>query len=507
MNFDDFVNVVDENDVATQSAQPVHILTVSEFLNITDRAVKNFGTAIVQGEISELKQYSHLYFKIKDEFSCVDCLMWQSAVAKLDFIPKIGQKVQIHGQSSIYQKTGQFKLVAHTMTQLGLGQIMEKLRLLKEKLEREGIFDLLNRPIPKFVDTVGVITSKEGRVFDDICRTIEQRCDGVNVILYSAKVQGEDAPKTLIKALELANEQNLCDVLIIGRGGGSFEDLLPFSDEALVRAVSKSKIPIISAVGHEPDVALTDFASDIRAATPTAAATFVTSVTKMQLYTAVDNYSNQLTSRIYSILDEKKILVDNLIKRLQLSSPSVYISHQLSKLKLIEKSLDNLIENNLAEKRVKLENLKQKLEANKPLAILHKKQIELNDTIYKLDNLINQKLSSLNARLDFVATVNGLNYALDAKATNLKHQFNKIMQRLVNTRVLADFEVNLNQYQKSVATLEALNPLSILKRGYSITFDSTKKSVDIDKLKTDEIIETKLYGGSIKSKVVEIIKE
>ncbi len=182
-------------------------MTVSDFIKITDNALKNFGNAIVVGEISELSNYRHLYFKIKDEFSSVDCVMWYSAVQALSFKPEIGMKVEIIGNSSVYQKTGQFKLMASSMRQVGLGYIMEQLRILQEKLQKEGIFDLLHRPIPKFVNTVGVITSTEGRVVHDIQMTMQRRNDAVNIIVYPASVQGQGASRSLIEALHQANNE------------------------------------------------------------------------------------------------------------------------------------------------------------------------------------------------------------------------------------------------------------------------------------------------------------
>ena len=179
---------------------------------------------------------------------------------------------------------------------------MERLLRLKEKLRLEGVFDYHKREIPEFIDTVGIITSIQGDVVHDMAVTMKRRNPGVNIIVYDAKVQGEDAPSSLVAALKKANEEALCDVIIIGRGGGSFEDLLPFSDETLTREVARSNILVISAVGHEPDYSFTDYAADFRAATPTAAAEHVTRITKDMLINAVindfDRMNNAITQHI-----------------------------------------------------------------------------------------------------------------------------------------------------------------------------------------------------------------
>lgn len=481
-------------------------MTVSDFLKITDNALKNFGNAIVVGEISELSNYRHLYFKIKDEFSSVDCVMWYSAVQALSFKPEIGMKVEIIGNSSVYQKTGQFKLMASSMRQVGLGYIMEQLRILQEKLQKEGIFDLLHRPIPKFVNTVGVITSTEGRVVHDIQMTMQRRNDAVNIIVYPASVQGQGASRTLIEALHQANNEKRCDVLIIGRGGGSFEDLLPFSDEALVREVAKSAIPIISAVGHEPDIALTDYAADLRAPTPTAAAELVTSVTKADLYSLFEEYNRRLDNAVDSSFDLYQMRLESVEKRLRASSPEAIIDNQRNLLIYAISELEHATDALLIKKAQQIENLKHILSMFEPAAIVSYKLSALLTTVSRLDRSIDEYVLNAQNRLSFDATL--LNY--DKLITDHQSRLKKKLSELVLRQNNCDVEAKLANAEKDFANdlskLELLNPLFILSKGYSVTKDSFDRIAKVKNLNQGDTITTLLDGGTVVSTVDAVLK-
>ena len=481
-------------------------MTVSDFLKITDNALKNFGNAIVVGEISELSNYRHLYFKIKDEFSSVDCVMWYSAVQALSFKPEIGMKVEIIGNSSVYQKTGQFKLMASSMRQVGLGYIMEQLRILQDKLQKEGIFDLLHRPIPKFVNTVGVITSTEGRVVHDIQMTMQRRNDAVNIIVYPASVQGQGASRTLIEALHQANNEKRCDVLIIGRGGGSFEDLLPFSDEALVREVAKSAIPIISAVGHEPDIALTDYAADLRAPTPTAAAELVTSVTKADLYSLFEEYNRRLDNAVDSSFDLYQMRLESVEKRLRVSSPEAIIDNQRNLLIYAISELEHATDALLIKKAQQIENLKHRLSMFEPAAIVSYKLSALLTTVSRLDRSIDENVLNAQNRLSFDATL--LNY--DKLITDHQSRLKKKLSELVLRQNNCDVEAKLANAEKDFANdlskLELLNPLFILSKGYSVTKDSFDRIAKVKNLNQGDTITTLLDGGTVVSTVDAVLK-
>lgn len=481
-------------------------MTVSDFIKITDNALKNFGNAIVVGEISELSNYRHLYFKIKDGFSSVDCVMWYSAVQALSFKPEIGMKVEIIGNSSVYQKTGQFKLMASSMRQVGLGYIMEQLRILQEKLQKEGIFDLLHRPIPKFVNTVGVITSTEGRVVHDIQMTMQRRNDAVNIIVYPASVQGQGASRTLIEALHQANNEKRCDVLIIGRGGGSFEDLLPFSDEALVREVAKSAIPIISAVGHEPDIALTDYAADLRAPTPTAAAELVTSVTKADLYSLFEEYNRRLDNAVDSSFDLYQMRLESVEKRLRASSPEAIIDNQRNLLIYAISELEHATDALLIKKAQQIENLKHRLSMFEPAAIVSYKLSALLTTVSRLDRSIDEYVLNAQNRLSFDATLLNYDKLIIDHQSRLKKKLSELVLRQNNCDVEAKLANAEKDFANDLSKLELLNPLFILSKGYSVTKDSFDRIAKVKNLNQGDTITTLLDGGTVVSTVDAVLK-
>ena len=440
--------------------QTTKYLSVSQFIDITENALKRFGSAVIIGEISEISFYSHLYFKVKDESASLDCLMFSSIYQSLNFKVEVGQKVIIVGQPSLYKKNGSFKFIVKSMSIAGLGIIMERLRALKQKLSQEGVFNQSKRQMPKVIDCVGIITSKEGRVLHDIITTIRQRSSILKIKLYPASVQGSEAAITLRKALYKANEENICDVLIIGRGGGSFEDLLPFSDEALVRDIAKSKIITISAVGHEPDISLSDFAADFRAATPTAAAVMVSTMTDEIIDNRINYALNSMT--------------DNILKH-----------------------LDYLY--------IKTQKIEASLKASSPLNKIHAKDNALISLIMRLNNAINQKITSLDGFYQNIAS--RLYSSITPEIVDsYVHTLHNIMLRqdsIINN-IIKENEIKLNE---TILKLKMLNPLNTLERGYSVTLDINDKALDIDRAAIGDNIKIVLDKGSIDASILNIYKK
>lgn len=238
-----------------------------------------FRTITVEGEISNFKPSSagHIYFTLKDNTSQLRAVMFKGATYSLNFRPKDGDKVRCTGNISVYAPQGNYQIIVNKMEAAGAGNILAMLEQRKQKLAAEGLFDSDNKQeLPAFPKTIGVVTSPSGAAIRDILQVSRRRNKNINIIVFPALVQGEGAAQTIAKMIEIANFYKLCDILIVGRGGGSIEDLLPFSEEIVVRAVAASKIPVISAVGHDIDWALCDYAADRRAATPSAAAELAT---------------------------------------------------------------------------------------------------------------------------------------------------------------------------------------------------------------------------------------
>ena len=296
---------------------------------------------VIEGEISNFRRHSsgHLYFSLKDEAAALRCVFFKGDAANLQFAPKDGDFVQIYGRVAVYQKMGDVQFVGEFMEAVGRGQIRDNLEALKARLNEEGIFDN-DRPIPQYPDKIAIVTSPTGAAIFDMINTARRRNPLVQLILVPALVQGDDAPADISHAIEVAVAKSGADVLIVGRGGGSAEDLWAFNTEVVARAVHGSAIPVISAVGHEIDVTICDFAADLRAATPTAAAELATprlDEMQAQLAYCVD----ELHSSVGSRLSDCRRTLDNRVYRLspqrQISKIAAQRELLAAKAKLLEK--------------------------------------------------------------------------------------------------------------------------------------------------------------------------
>jgi len=280
--------------------QPKNILSVSQLTNYLRQLLESdeiLQDIWVQGEISNFSQPSsgHLYFTLKDSGAAIRCVMWRNTADRLNFSPRDGMAVEVHGSMSVYEVSGQVQLYLDTMRPAGEGALYQEYLRLKAKLEAEGLFDPeRKRPIPQMPKVIGIVTSPTGAALQDMLNTIQRRFPIASVVLAPTAVQGNEAPPGIVNALERINQESNLDVILLGRGGGSIEDLWAFNDERVVRAVAASAVPVISGVGHETDFTLTDFAADFRAPTPTAAAEIATP-DRIELLGIIAEFINQHT--------------------------------------------------------------------------------------------------------------------------------------------------------------------------------------------------------------------
>lgn len=254
---------------------PDKVFSVTELNNLIKELLEGFPTINLEGEISNYRPNSsgHLYFNLKDQNSVISAVMFRGSASYLSFAPKDGMKVQVTGKLSVYGPQGKYQIVITKMSISGEGAILKMIEERKRMLAAEGLFDQSRKKkLPLFPETIGVVTSPTGAALRDILQITKRRNKCVSVVVLPALVQGAEAAETIVRQIRNANRAKLCDVLIVGRGGGSLEDLLPFSEESVVRAICESEIPVVSAVGHEIDWALSDYAADLRAPTPSAAA-------------------------------------------------------------------------------------------------------------------------------------------------------------------------------------------------------------------------------------------
>lgn len=289
-------------------------MTVSELTEqIKDILENSFPDITIEGEISNYRPSStgHVYFTLKDEKASISAVMFKTRLKNLTFNPQDGTKVKVSGSLSVYAQRGSYQIVVNSMEELGTGNILQLLEERKKRLAMEGLFDSENKKeLPFFPLRVGVVTSPTGAALRDILNIVKRRNPLVSVTVLPCVVQGTDAGITIAQQIKVANEFNLADVLIVGRGGGSLEDLLPFSEEVVVRAVTASELPVISAVGHEIDWALSDFAADVRAPTPSAAAELAVPLLS-EIEESLERTKNELIRGISSKVDNYKLLIKN----------------------------------------------------------------------------------------------------------------------------------------------------------------------------------------------------
>ena len=330
------------------------------------------NNVLVKGEISNFKHHytGHMYFTLKDENSLIKCVMFKGYTSNLTFIPKDGMKVNIFGTVSVFERDGVYQIYAKAMKQDGIGDLYAEYEKLKAKLEQEGLFDEAHKKkIPTMPKCIGVLTSNTGAVIRDIINVSTRRNPNVYIKLLPVPVQGQDAKEKIVQAIKTMNERKLADVIILARGGGSLEDLWPFNEEIVARAIYESEIPIISAVGHETDFSISDFVSDLRAPTPSAAAELCVPKIddieeKLNLYR--NRYKNALVKKVELMkLRYQKCMASKVFK-----DPKQKINEYYLVLDNIVKRIENSINNKVKDNKVKMIQSISKLDALSPLKTL-----------------------------------------------------------------------------------------------------------------------------------------
>lgn len=396
----------------------------------------NLRTVYLKGEISNFKSHTtgHFYFTIKDEYSRINAIMFSSNARKLAFTPTDGMKILVTGRVSIYEATGNYQIYVDDMLEDGVGNLYIAFEQLKEKLSKEGLFDSkYKKSIPKIPMKIGIITASTGAAIKDILSTLKRRFPLAETYLFPCLVQGENAAPDIVTKLNQADEMDL-DVIILGRGGGSIEDLWPFNEEIVARAVFSAKTPIISAVGHEIDYTIADFVADLRAPTPTGAA-------EMAVPNLADlvSYINQLNIRLNESIFKKinitKLFLDGLKNSFVIKNPMIMYENKKQRLDNILEKLQKNIKHNLELNKNKLNNIKRNH------LLLNPKNL-YKDEVIKLSTIIEK--------------------------------------------------------------LELVNPLNVLKRGFSITYHNDKLIKNIKDIKENDTIKVKLHNGEIVATVNEL---
>ena len=352
--------------------EPITVTQLNSYIKNKMANDEYLNTVYIKGEISNYKHHytGHLYFTLKDENSLIKCIMFKAYTSHLDFEPKDGMKVLILGTVSVFERDGVYQIYCKAMQEDGLGSLYTAYEQLKAKLENEGLFDKANKKaIPLMPKTIGVLTSQTGSVIRDIINVSTRRNKNVNIKLLPVPVQGEGASIRIAEAIELMNAKKIADVIILARGGGSLEDLWPFNEEIVARAIYKSEIPIISAVGHETDFTIADFVADLRAPTPSAAAELaVPDVSKLQI--DIEKYQNRLKLALSKKLDLMKLKYEKCINTRAFKNPYEKIENYYLTLDNYIKMITIGATNNYKENIHKFENIVSKLDSLSPLKTL-----------------------------------------------------------------------------------------------------------------------------------------
>ncbi len=352
--------------------EPISVSDLNKYMKEKVASDEYLNSVLVKGEISNFKHHytGHLYFTLKDESSLIKCIMFKTSTATLNFVPKDGMKVIVLGTVSVFERDGVYQIYCKAMKEDGMGDLYTAYEKLKAKLENEGLFDAkYKKKIPFMPKVIGVLTSNTGSVIKDIINVSTRRNPNVYIRLLPVPVQGEGACIKIADAIKIMNEKKLADVIIVARGGGSLEDLWPFNEEVVARAIFDSEIPIISAVGHETDFTIADFVADLRAPTPSAAAELaVTDITDLK-YT-LNSYNNRFKQALQNRTKLMRLRYEKCINSRAFTNPKQKINDKYVLLDKSLKRIENAIKNKIKDEKIKSAELISKLDAMSPLKTL-----------------------------------------------------------------------------------------------------------------------------------------
>ena len=367
------------------------VATLTKYLKMKFDKDPYLERVYLTGQVSNFrKRPTHQYFSLKDDRAVIQATIWSGIYQKLGFDLEEGMKINVVGRVQVYEPSGSYSIIIEKAEPDGVGALAIQFEQLKKKLAEEGLFqERFKQSLPQFSKKIGVVTSRSGAVIQDIITTVSRRFPGVEIVLYPTKVQGEGAAEEIARNITRANERDDLDVLIIGRGGGSIEDLWAFNEEIVVRAIFESRLPIISSVGHETDVTLADFVADKRAATPTAAAELATPVTKLDLLTYLQNQEKRMTTAVKHTLSKKKEALRILSQSVIFRQPERLYDGYLQRLDQLQLRLKQGLNAELVRNQQKVQEQIHRLEQLSPIIKIQRYQ----DRIQQLKKLLRSQMA------------------------------------------------------------------------------------------------------------------
>lgn len=440
------------------SEEYVTVSALTKYIKYKFDKDPHLGRVYLTGEISNFRlRPTHQYFSLKDENAIISATMFQSAFKKIQFRPEEGMKVLVIGKVSVFEKSGQYQINIEHMEPDGVGALYLAYEQLKKKLEAEGLFSLPKKPIPQFPKKIAILTSESGAVIQDIQTTVARRFPIVQLVLYPTVVQGVHAVNSILKNLDLVEQEDY-DVVIIGRGGGSIEDLWAFNEEPVVRRVAELSIPVISSVGHETDTTLIDFVSDMRAATPTAAAEIATPVL-MEIHQQLRNLQTRLEQALSRQLQIKRERMQALANASIFQNPERIYQVYQQRVDQLEMRLQQMMQQSVQHKRQQLVKHQHRLELGSPSRRVQTEK---------------QALQYLAKRLE------------QAQVQLMKDK--------------------KQQFQRVIQQLDLLSPLKIMNRGYGILQQEETIIKSVDQLEVNQELTIQLVDGTVRSKVTSVEK-
>lgn len=367
------------------------VTTLTKYLKMKFDKDPYLERVYLTGQVSNFrKRPTHQYFSLKDDRAVIQATIWSGVYQRLGFDLEEGMKINVVGRVQVYEPSGSYSIIIEKAEPDGVGALAIQFEQLKKKLAEEGLFqERFKQSLPQFSKKIGVVTSRSGAVIQDIITTVSRRFPGVEIVLYPTKVQGEGAAKEIARNITRANEREDLDVLIIGRGGGSIEDLWAFNEEIVVRAIFESRLPIISSVGHETDVTLADFVADKRAATPTAAAELATPVTKLDLLTYLQNQEKRMTTAVKHSLSKKQEALRTLSQSVIFRQPERLYDGYLQRLDQLQLRLKQGLNAELVRNQQKVQEQVHRLEQLSPIIKIQRYQ----DHIQQFKKLLRSQMA------------------------------------------------------------------------------------------------------------------
>ena len=440
------------------------VTTLTKYLKMKFDKDPYLERVYLTGQVSNFrKRPTHQYFSLKDDHAVIQATIWSGIYQKLGFDLEEGMKINVIGRVQVYEPSGSYSIIIEKAEPDGVGALAIQFEQLKKKLTEEGLFqERFKQPLPQFSKRIGVVTSRSGAVIRDIITTVSRRFPGVDILLYPTKVQGDGAAEEIARNIARANQRDDLDLLIIGRGGGSIEDLWAFNEEIVVRAIFESRLPVISSVGHETDVTLADFVADRRAATPTAAAELATPVTKLDLLTHLQNQEKRMATAVQNVLSRKKEALKKCSQSVIFRQPERLYDGYLQRLDQLQLRLKQSLRTRISDNKQLVQARTHQLVQLSPITKIQRYQ----DRLGQLDKLLRSQMALV----------------YDAKVAEVK-RLSEALLMLDTSRIVARGYAIVKKEESVVDSVESLKK----KDQVTLLMRDGRVELEVKDVKTKEI--------------------